>query len=348
MFRSLAIAFVLICSIFGMQAHAESARPFQRAADKYYRMLIDHQFVELDRLAEESRQKNSVISDGQPRLATIYAGIGGCGCKSTLPQAEWEEMHTLLSAWKKRYPNSVTAEIGLAKYFISRGWAYRGGGYANKVDPAAWGPFYENVAEARKILEEASPAVKNDAGWYEAMLQIALVQSWPSAPVNALYKEGTTKYPTYIPLYFNASTFFAPQWGGSAIEFRRFVERAVLATKSQLGETLYARMNWNLSTSSMFANGQADWFRMKAGFERIILDYPDPWNLNNFGRFACLAEDMPTVLAVAKRLGSEPVDGWESRYPCVEVAKRYQKEILETPREQTPVSNPASRLQLRG
>ena len=61
----------------------------------------------------------------------------------------------------------------------------------------------------------------------------------------------------------------------------------------------------------MFDNGQADWSRMKAGFERMIKDYPDPWNINNYAKFACLAEDWKTVSFLNKQIEQKPLlDAW--------------------------------------
>jgi hypothetical protein len=46
---------------------------------------------------------------------------------------------------------------------------------------------------------------------------------------------------------------------------------------------------------------------MKAGFERIVKDYPDPWNINNYAQFACRNEDWAAVSALSERIGSKPV-----------------------------------------
>ena len=57
----------------------------------------------------------------------------------------------------------------------------------------------------------------------------------------------------------------------------------------------------------MFVNGQTDWSRMRAGFEKMIEDYPHKWNLNNYARFACQAEDWSTLKVLVGRIGGNPV-----------------------------------------
>lgn len=302
-------------------------RPFEKAAQQYYQKLIERQFDELERVADESRKNNVTISDGQPKLAAIYGGVAGClssGCYNRLSEAQWQDRYQLLLEWRKKAPQSVTAEIALASFFIEHAWAIRGQGYANTVRSEAWPGFHESMEIALKHLEGATPAAKNDPGWYAAMLAVGVAQGWKIERFEHIYKKGTEKYPLYLPLYFKASSYFAPRWYGAPATLRAFIEKSVAATRSQLGETLYARLNWSLWTQEMFKNGQADWPRMKTGFERIVADYPDPWNVNNFAKFACLAGDRATIISLLDKIGDRPIEAaWgtiQYYHQCVDYA----------------------------
>lgn len=306
---SITTLFAILTSLVGYTADFQ--RPFEKFADKYYQMLVEKKFDELDQIAKESEQKNLSISDGQPQLAALYGGVAGClssGCRNRLSEAQWQDRFKLLLSWREQYPKSIIAEIALASYFVEHSWSIRGQGYSGSVKQEAWKPFYESMEIARKKLDESSAAAKENPGWYSAMLSVGLAQKWPKERFDAIFKAGIEKHPLYLPLYFNASAFFAPRWYGSPTELKIFIENAVNATRAQLGETLYARLNWSLWTHEMFKNNQADWQRMKAGFERMVNDYPDPWNFNNFGKFACLAQDNATVLEIAKKIGDQPIE----------------------------------------
>lgn len=285
-------------------------RPFEAASTEYYQKLRERKYDEIEKAAAESRRKNLTISDGQPRLAAIYGGLAGClssGCRNRLSEAEWQERLRLLSEWRKNDPRSVTAEIAQAGFYLEHAYALRGQGAANTVKADAWPLFYESIETARGLLENASSDAKQDPGWYAAMLEVGVAQAWPQDKFNRIYVAGKKNVPQYIPLYFNASTYFAPRWHGSASDLRKFIEDVVDVTTPTLGETMYARLNWNLWTQSMFRDGQADWKRMKAGFQRVVADFPDPWNINNFGKFACLAQDGPTLLEIAEKIGERPI-----------------------------------------
>lgn len=286
-------------------------RPFEATAQGYYQQLIEQKYDQLENSASESRRNNLTINDGQPRLAAIYGGLAGClssGCRNRLSESEWQERLRLLSEWRTRNPESVTAEIAQAKFYVEHAYALRGQGSAKTVRPEAWPLFNKSMETARTLLESTSRAAKQDPEWYASMLSVGVAEGWPLEKFNSVYAEGKMNASQYLPLYFNASAYFSPRWRGSAPELRKFVEDVVAATRSKLGETMYARLNWNLPTNTMFSDGQADWKRMKTGFERIVTDFPDPWNINNYAKFACLAQDRSTLLKVAEKIGDQPIE----------------------------------------
>ncbi len=304
--------------------------PFEAVAQEYYQMLLDRKFEDLDKSAADSRQKDLTISDGQPRLAAIYGGVAGClsaGCDSSLREPEWQQRFQLLTEWRQKYPNSVTAEVAQAKVYIQHAYAIRGQGYANTVKDEAWPIFYKNIETAHVYLQGASTAAKQDPEWYATMLDVGVAQAWSQEKFNMIYLEGRKKSPIYLPIYFTASAYFSPRWHGSVSDLHHFIDDVVAVTQAKLGKTMYARLNWSLRTGTMFIDGQADWKQMKAGFERITIDFPDSWNRNNYAAFACLAQDGATVLKVAELIGDRPIESawWGSvaNYQgCVANARR--------------------------
>jgi hypothetical protein len=49
---------------------------------------------------------------------------------------------------------------------------------------------------------------------------------------------------------------------------------------------------------------------MKRGFEEMLVQYPDPRNLNGEAMFACAAGDRATFQSVMKQLGSRLLPVW--------------------------------------
>ncbi|HKW36246.1 MAG TPA: hypothetical protein VJO54_00385 [Burkholderiales bacterium] len=277
----------------------------QRSIDEYQALLLQRAYDDLERAAVEARTNASLISDGQPRLAAIYGGTAGCVCGNQLTEELWKLRGERLREWRDRHPESVTARVALATYPLRYGWLLRGGGYSSTVSQDASKQFASLVENARNALTGLDASTKEDAGWFEAMLDVAVAQGWPRDRFDALYEEAVRRHPGYLPLYFSAASYYSPKWYGSVKDLQQFIDRAVDATRSKMGETLYARLVW--AESGAFHAAQVDWPRMKAGFERLIRDFPDPWNINHYARFACSAGDWETMAKLAKRIGDKPV-----------------------------------------
>lgn len=226
---------------------------------------------------------------------------------------DWQAHAMLLQRWEEAYPNSTTAKTATALYWKEFAWLARGLEYADTVNENQWAIFNSRMQKSRQLLEALRARRDLDAAWYAGLLSIAKAQAWREDDFEKLYKEATRRFPDYLPLYFFKAAQLSPRWGGSQQAFSHYVDDVVAATSSQMGETMYARLNWSSSSSTMFSDGQADWPRMKRGFERLTHDYPDRWNINAYAKFACVAGDAGTLKQQLDRITQAPVlEAWGS------------------------------------
>ena len=278
--------------------------------------LRQHDFAKLDEMAEEFKDKNSLAADGQPKLMGFYAGVSksSAACNGVQgTEEEWSADRRLLLDWSKASPKSVSAKLALALFEISYGWNARGSGYASTVTDEGWKLFRQRIATARSMLEKLEPSAGNDPQWFEGMLSIALAQGWEREQFDTMYRRAIGKFPYYYAYYFTKGSFYSAKWHGSQVEFKRFVEESVQSTEKNIGQSMYARLNWSAQSRSMFQDGQTDWPRMKLGFEAIIKDFPDSWNRNNFAKFACRAGDQQTLLEQLEFVGNKvAISAWGS------------------------------------
>jgi len=295
---TLIAACLTLATVTGAMANCgdgKPVRPFEAEQERFRMMLVQGQYDELERWARKSEDLGERISDGQSLHAALMAGLRmGLPCSKAMDLDRMmaaEGYRSRLAEWAARYPASRTAQLASALAPLSSAWAVRGTGYASSVNDGAWPIFEENLAKARKALESVPDGVRADPAWYAAMLEILKLQSAPEAEYEAVLDKGAASYPDYEMIWFEAGSYYAPKWGGDAAKVRALAERAANATRARLGETMYARVQWSSADAAMFRSGQADWARMKEGFERMMRDYPDNWNANNFGRFACRAHD---------------------------------------------------------
>jgi hypothetical protein len=314
-------------------ALSNSERPLVAAAGTYYAMLYERRFDEIDRAADQARANDTTLPDGQPLLGAIYDGVAGCFCGVRQTPATWAQRRALLAEWRRRSPGSVTAEVASIAVRMAYAWSLRSQASNNSAQESrSMEAFGNEAGAAYRMLETASPAARTDPGGYYIRLHIGLALGWPKSSVGATFKEATARYPLYLPLYFAAADYFNQRWYGSIEEERQFLDEAVAATRPRLGETLYARIPWAEQTDEgIFLRKEADWERMRAGFERIIADYPDNWNLNNYMRYACIAEDHATVLRLGPRIKKPLMEAWQGRGSnltvdfCLKVAQQALK-----------------------
>lgn len=309
--KAISVVFLLALLVpFSVFASGDSQRPFNEARDQYYSMLVNGEFQRLEIEAQNAREKSLVLDDGQPRLAALYAGTSGCltsGCQNTLTKEEWDRRLKRLKEWVETNPDSITASVALATYYLEYGWSVRGSGYRDTVREDAWPIFRKNTDKAKTDLQALGGRAKNDPGWYTSLLRVARSQGWPLREFDDVYNEAVKRFPGYIPLYFEKAQYLAPRWWGSREEFKKYVEEVTNETDQIMGKTLYARLNWLVYTNDMFSNGQANWSEMKNGFDRIVKDYPHPWNINNYAKFACLARDAETFAALEQKIDGHPI-----------------------------------------
>lgn len=276
-------------------SNSSTERPLVVIQNEVSSLLKKQNFDRLDKLIAEYRNPKSLASDGQPKLIGFYQGLSIVDADCTEPQAteaEWKKRKQLLKAWQKVSKDTVATSLALASYEVQYGWHARGSGYMNTVSENGYELFKDRVENARKMLVKMSIKTHTDPQWYALMLDVAQYQSWDNADVDKIYVPAIKKFPLFFPYYFSKGATLSPKWGGSEKEFKEYVDKTVLETEKELGQTMYARLNWSNGVSpDKLKNGGIDWTRMKLGFERITQDFPDDWNRNNFSKFACLAGD---------------------------------------------------------
>lgn len=277
-------------------------------------------FSELNRSARVYRTEKSRSASGLWRLTSFYTGIKRAIAaeRNGMPGSENEfalvEKKTV--QWARAFPDQPAPHIVHASLLMERAWAFRGHDYARKVDVKNWAPFRYYLAMARQYLEANKKVAAVDPQWYVEMLIIAKAQNWNRADFERLLAEALDHEPLFYQTYFMALNYLLPKWHGDIFEIEAFAQSAVKRTSMREGRGLYARIYWYASQAQfnnrLFEESRVDWLRMRDGFEDVIKQFPDSWNLNNYAKFACLAKDKAKVQQLMERIGTDIVaDAWD-------------------------------------
>ena len=285
-------------------------------ADAIGREVFFGHYEPVDEMLTYYAANKERIADGRWKLSFVRAGIA-----LAVSHPNWEIAFARIEDWKKRSPNSVAAVFYEYAYWHQYAWDARGGGYANTVTPEGWKLYYERLRKAESVLVASKAYASANPEWYALYLNCALELGWPLDQRLRLFSEAIKKEPYYYETYFAMLRGLLPKWGGSFAQVANLVEEAVKATREQDGESMYARIYWNVAQNEdlgtdLFRDAGASWPRMKKGFEDLQTRYPKSlWTMNNFASFACRARDKETFLklrpTVAKFLSPA---AWPSNY----------------------------------
>lgn len=287
---------------------------------------FDAAFQREDFAAIEARYSRAVSS--KERLASgvfvssqmVYQMFTTLGSKPGAAKgndARWKPIEEKAQRWAAQFPRSIIAAIALGKAYEQHGWEYRGGGYANSVSKEDWKVFHDYSARAFEVLSKRADAGKSDPAWWWRMLQLGRIQSWPAEQYSRFAREAVDAFPGYYDIHFEVAHGLTPQWGGSAEAVAAYADEAMKRTRSTDGAALYARIYWSVSGSILpqdWRGPPTDWRKIRTGFDDLIKRYPDPWNLNHYGLFACTVGDKPTAKRVLAIIGDN-VDpsAWNDR-----------------------------------
>ena len=279
----------------------------------------------------EFHRNDERVSSGATKSGQVLLGLRsaiGRPIQSERTQDHWTTVTQKAAAWLKEHPNSSLAAYAGVHAHIGLAFFHRGNRMAVDVPADKW-PLYE--AELRKASEYLAPGntVSRDAVWHTAVLTLAKYQGVDLQTYIRVLDQATTKWPHFHDLYYVATERLQPRWGGSAEAFDWLAELATEKTRATEGTALYARVYWVVARgegmSRLFEATQADWKKMKAGFDDIVSRYPDAWNYNHYAWFACSARDAAATRQAFEKVGDElDASLWSNRQRlnrCRELAR---------------------------
>lgn len=266
---------------------------------------------------------------GRLMLSLFYDGVENM--RYFQRAEDWKKLFERMALWQQSYPYSVIAPIVHAMLLEQRAWVYRGNAPAQNISRARMNKFNEYIGKADAFLEQHKALANSDAQWYALKVRLLRAQGKAKPEqLSAILVPALTLFPDYDRLHFNLVLSQFPNWGGSA-ERIDFIIAQVLnyQTNEQDKQMIYTRMYWIAKSAyfrtNIFNDAMVDWPRMKQGYQLIIEEYPDDWNLNHFAATACLAGDLTTMATLLPRITRYYRAAWFGddafHQRCVELTK---------------------------
>jgi len=288
----------------------------RNAIESTVRELISNQdFAELEKIATSFLNDRARTSSGLWKVGLYddaIANVFSCKCSD---DAFWIGAEENMKGWIKEYPESINGHLAHAHMLLQKAWSIRGWGYTNTVAPESWKPFQEQVEKTRAYLMKHKEIGNSDPRWSNLIVGIANLQGISEAEYEALANAALSRHPDYYPIYFEIMRHYLPKWGGSADAIENFAREATERSRSKEGHGMYARIYWYAAQSqygnSLFQSSSVDWPEMKNGIDDVLKAFPDQWNINNFAKFACIAEDKGKTRELLDQMSGGPIpDAW--------------------------------------
>lgn len=287
-------------------------------ANQVNQAFYDKDFKFLDALAEGFRNKKERTPCGTFKLRAFYRSIGSISAIEFKDEEYWAYLKERSLEWIKASPNSPTAYIAHGIILENYAWKFRGCSYASKVPQNAWKPFRLNTQIAREFFEKNRNVMGVDPYYYSHMINIMVAQDTDKDEFMYFVNSALDKFPENTEIYYSAVRGLLPKWGGSAKEIAEFANDSAKRTKKFAGMGMYTRIYWYVYTErnfdDFFRDSGVEWDKMLQGMNDEISKYPDPWNLNMFAYFSCIAKQKAAARRFFDMLGDRAdMDAWKSR-----------------------------------
>jgi hypothetical protein len=298
----------------GLQADdSTDVHAFDEFSSSVRTLVYDKNFDRLDQLADSIRSSKAKFSGGMWKLHAFYEGAAQPEGHAT--EEDWKALETLLNDWIEAKPQSITAQLVLANFYINYAWDARGSGYSDSVSDSGWKLFASRTARAQEILEKAQALPAKCPEWFRLMQAVAQAQGWSKEQAKALLEKAIAFEPDYYYYYQMYATFVSPQWNGEPEESELFAQESADRVGGSRGEILYFRIaSFLISNSNGQISRNLSLARIEKGYaESEKLDGFSLSNLNGFAFDAARFGDAIMANDLIPRIGdSWSEDTWGS------------------------------------
>jgi hypothetical protein len=258
----------------------------REALDSILRKVIRaRDFDTLNAIETHFRTSRSRLPGGTWELDTFHRAVGGYLQKRPFADSPCGPNGIdFTEAWARHDPTQPGAYITEAKLRVSYAWCVRSRDRSLRARTTS----DEYVEDAYRLLVDHAAVAKRDPQFYAVMADIYTAQGRRGAVFQNLLDEGTSRFPYYYGIYFEASEHEMPQYGGSFEDVEKVARYAAERTRAEDGDGAYARVVWYFMECGCDPDElPIDRARLARGMDDLFERYPSGWNVAHFAQIAC-------------------------------------------------------------
>jgi hypothetical protein len=265
-------------------------------------------FDELEKIAASVRREK--FGNGSWKIVRYYDSLE---CRPSEHESMWQLHDRIHRDWIAKKPDSITARLAYADFFVSYAWHARGHGFSGSVTDEGWKLFHERLASAQKVLDEARLLKEKDPYFGLIALCVALGEGPSKAQYDVLVNEAHAAEPKFWGYFTSRAYSLMPRWHGEPGDWEAFAMKAANLPDG-LGAELYARIVLNLLDyyGDIFVESEASWPKTREGLNLMMERYPDSLEIaNEAAMLAVMARDRDMARQIFTRInGACVVSVW--------------------------------------
>ncbi len=222
------------------------------------------------RVAEYRRTKEEFLN-GITKLQVAYMGLGWVPGS----EADWRAKNQLLQQWRKKHPQSLTAQIALASNYIAGVWFVKNSGHNAVERDRLWKQRWKAMGA---VFNESYRSGKPLLEWL--LLAQQSVNGYPDSrkTFDKFTQEAVNDYGNVTQVHLYAVQNLTQINGGKPGQWQAYAAKIANQLKGEAGDRFYAQAVWFLpkgAKSKQSADLKSfDWPRAKRGFELLMNENP--------------------------------------------------------------------------
>jgi hypothetical protein len=244
--------------------------------ERVHSLLEQGNYAELESLAQINRSDRGRFIAGSWRNNNFFNSVVWMPSNAPLKDSDYQQQSEKLNKWQAARPDSATARIALAKFYVSYADFARGTGYADTVSSRQWKQYHARTAIAKQALIEAATLKDRDPHWYFVMECIAQNEGWEKADMRELLDQALAFEPDYYHFYRPYTNYLLPQWYGDPGEIPLFATDIASMHPEPAGSMTYFQILSGLACycgSEIDQLKSADWQKLQLGFANVQAAY---------------------------------------------------------------------------
>lgn len=253
----------------------------------------------------ESPTTRSVVTaagaDGDygPTLQALYKGAAQA-LVDTETRRGVAASDSVLAAWRRALPDSVTRHVAEAEYRVQQAWAARSGRVASLVPASDMAMFETRIQQAGAALERGA-AIRDapvDPKLLSLTIVVGMASNAPRADMDAVIDIAVEKCPAFTPVFEAMSAYLQTRWHGDPGDMEKYAESLRRRMPRPHGDIAYARVAAKMmrSEGDIFKNTRLRWPAVRDSLETLLETWPKADETRrDLCRLAALAGDRETA-----------------------------------------------------